>query len=191
MVADGVGGREGGEAASRMTVETMALYATHAMQCYFRANEVDDSEFLAELQAAALEKDGDDDESDHATKERCHPAIGGGVVHAERPDDECIRREEHDGYKHHQDAVLGGRSGSHRSGWRRVISGKQKTRRTVNGAGWVEVLSYQITSHAAGSHTPNGEDSETGDVVFVVQDSEVVAGMGWDRKAKVFGEWSC
>lgn len=53
MVADGVGGREGGEAASRVTVETMALYATHAMQCYFRANEADDSEFLAELSAAA------------------------------------------------------------------------------------------------------------------------------------------
>ena len=46
MVADGVGGREGGEAASRVTVETMALYATHAMRCYFRANEADDSEFL-------------------------------------------------------------------------------------------------------------------------------------------------
>lgn len=53
MVADGVGGAEGGEAASRVTVETMALYVTHAMHCYFRADVDDDAAFLAELQAAA------------------------------------------------------------------------------------------------------------------------------------------
>lgn len=53
MVADGVGGSEGGEAASRVTVETMALYVTHAMHCYFRADVDDDAAFLAELQAAA------------------------------------------------------------------------------------------------------------------------------------------
>jgi len=54
MVADGVGGREGGEAASRVTVETMALYATHAMQCYYRTDLSDAADFLAELRAAAL-----------------------------------------------------------------------------------------------------------------------------------------
>lgn len=54
MVADGVGGREGGEAASRVTVETMALYATHAMQCYYRTDLSDATDFLAELRDAAL-----------------------------------------------------------------------------------------------------------------------------------------
>jgi len=53
MVADGVGGAEGGEAASRVTIETMAMYVTHAMHCYFRADAEDDSAFLAELEAAA------------------------------------------------------------------------------------------------------------------------------------------
>lgn len=54
MVADGVGGRDGGEAASRVTVETMALYATHAMQCYYRTDLSDASSFLSELREAAL-----------------------------------------------------------------------------------------------------------------------------------------
>jgi serine/threonine protein phosphatase PrpC len=53
MVADGVGGSEGGEAASRVTIETMAAYGTHAMQCYYRSDSADDPSFLAELQDAA------------------------------------------------------------------------------------------------------------------------------------------
>ncbi|HUG28665.1 MAG TPA: protein phosphatase 2C domain-containing protein [Gemmatimonadales bacterium] len=53
MVADGVGGNEGGEAASRMTVETMAMYFTHAMHCYFNSNGHDEGVFREELQAAA------------------------------------------------------------------------------------------------------------------------------------------
>lgn len=53
MVADGVGGNEGGEAASRVTVETMAMYFTHAMHCYFTSNGHDEGAFLEELQAAA------------------------------------------------------------------------------------------------------------------------------------------
>lgn len=54
MVADGVGGAHGGEAASRVTLETMALYATHAMQCYFRSDGAGDETLLAELQTAAM-----------------------------------------------------------------------------------------------------------------------------------------
>lgn len=53
MVADGVGGAHGGEDASRVTVETMALYATHAMRCYFRSDAEDGAGFLHELEAAA------------------------------------------------------------------------------------------------------------------------------------------
>lgn len=53
MVADGVGGSQGGEAASRVTIETMAMYMTHAMHCYFRSTGEDDASFLEELQAAA------------------------------------------------------------------------------------------------------------------------------------------
>ncbi len=53
MVADGVGGNEGGEAASRMTVETMAMYFTHAMHCYFNSEAPDGTSFLHDLQAAA------------------------------------------------------------------------------------------------------------------------------------------
>jgi protein phosphatase len=53
MVADGLGGREGGEAASRVTVETMAAYVNHAMGCYYRADSSDEGPFLAELDAAA------------------------------------------------------------------------------------------------------------------------------------------
>jgi protein phosphatase len=53
MVADGVGGGEGGEAASRTTIETLTAYVNHTMQCYYRANHGDDDAFLEELQAAA------------------------------------------------------------------------------------------------------------------------------------------
>jgi protein phosphatase len=53
MVADGVGGSQGGEDASRVTVETMALYATHAMRCYFRSEGEDANGFLHELEVAA------------------------------------------------------------------------------------------------------------------------------------------
>jgi protein phosphatase len=53
MVADGVGGSSGGEAASRVTIETMAMYFTHAMQCYFHSTRPDEAAFLEELRAAA------------------------------------------------------------------------------------------------------------------------------------------
>jgi serine/threonine protein phosphatase PrpC len=53
MVADGVGGSEDGEAASRTTVETMAEYTMHTMQCYYGANATDHQSFLKELEQAA------------------------------------------------------------------------------------------------------------------------------------------
>jgi len=54
MVADGVGGSEGGEATSRITIETVTSYVNRTMQCYYRAGELDDDAFLTELRAAAL-----------------------------------------------------------------------------------------------------------------------------------------
>ena len=53
MVADGVGGTEGGEAASRTTVETVTAYVNHTMGCYYQAKHEDDAAFLEELKAAA------------------------------------------------------------------------------------------------------------------------------------------
>jgi len=54
MVADGVGGSEDGEAASRTTLETMAAYTMHTMHCYYDANPAtDDGAFLKELEEAA------------------------------------------------------------------------------------------------------------------------------------------
>lgn len=53
MVADGVGSGAGGEAASRVTVETMADYVTRTMQCYYRADSGDDENFLVALREAA------------------------------------------------------------------------------------------------------------------------------------------
>ena len=37
MVADGVGGTEHGEAASRLTVESVSKYVSEAMRCYYGA----------------------------------------------------------------------------------------------------------------------------------------------------------
>lgn len=53
MVADGVGS-SAGEAASRVTVESVAAYVTRAMQCYYRTDQSDPSVFLKELEEAAL-----------------------------------------------------------------------------------------------------------------------------------------
>ena len=53
MVADGVGRTEGGEA-SRVTVETLAAYVTHTMECYYRsAAAAEQGAFLEALQGAA------------------------------------------------------------------------------------------------------------------------------------------
>jgi protein phosphatase len=55
MVADGVAGSLGGEEASRATIEAIATYITHTMQCYYRADPSDQAAFFASLSAAAEE----------------------------------------------------------------------------------------------------------------------------------------
>ena len=53
MVADGVGGHAGGEAASRSALEAIADYVTHTMQCFFAADSSDGGAFLQALREAA------------------------------------------------------------------------------------------------------------------------------------------
>ena len=53
MVADGVGGRAGGDAASRAAVETIARYATDAMQCLLNSDVQDEAAMLGALAAGA------------------------------------------------------------------------------------------------------------------------------------------
>jgi len=52
-VADGVGGRSGGEAASRAAIEALAGYVTHATLTYYAANSRNRDEFLEQLKEAA------------------------------------------------------------------------------------------------------------------------------------------
>jgi protein phosphatase len=54
MVADGVGGSEAGEAASRTTLETVTRYASESIECYYRADPADDRAFSRALTDAAL-----------------------------------------------------------------------------------------------------------------------------------------
>ncbi len=53
LVADGVGGRTGGEAASRAALEAIANYVTHAMQTFYTADTTNEALFLDQLQEAA------------------------------------------------------------------------------------------------------------------------------------------
>jgi serine/threonine protein phosphatase PrpC len=53
MVADGVGGHEGGETASRAAVETIAEYVKETMNAFYAADENDPDAFLSTLRAAA------------------------------------------------------------------------------------------------------------------------------------------
>lgn len=53
MVADGVGGSEGGEEASRLALETVSGYMTQAIQCYYGSPTVEDSPFLTAMADAA------------------------------------------------------------------------------------------------------------------------------------------
>ena len=55
MVADGVGGAPAGEAASRAALETIALYITHTMRCYYTNDPTEEAVFLEALRAAAKE----------------------------------------------------------------------------------------------------------------------------------------
>jgi protein phosphatase len=53
MVADGVGGANAGEEASRAALESIALYVTETMQCYYRADPANERAFIEALQAGA------------------------------------------------------------------------------------------------------------------------------------------
>lgn len=53
MVADGVGGGEGGAEASAIAVETALEYVRHSTACFYKG-ESRDAEFIEELQAAAM-----------------------------------------------------------------------------------------------------------------------------------------
>lgn len=54
MVADGVGGGQRGEEASRLAVETVTRYVTESVRCYYSADASDEAGFLEALQDAAL-----------------------------------------------------------------------------------------------------------------------------------------
>jgi serine/threonine protein phosphatase PrpC len=55
MVADGVGGANAGEEASRAAVESLASYVTETMHCYYRSDPQNQETFVEALQAAAAE----------------------------------------------------------------------------------------------------------------------------------------
>jgi PPM family protein phosphatase len=55
MVADGVGGGPRGEEASRLASEAITHYVTQSLQCYYRADPVDDEGFPQALEEAALQ----------------------------------------------------------------------------------------------------------------------------------------
>ena len=53
MVADGVGGGEGGEKASRFALRAVTQYVTHSTHCFYTADASNDTEFTRTLQDAA------------------------------------------------------------------------------------------------------------------------------------------
>jgi protein phosphatase len=55
VVADGVGGRSAGEAASRAAIETIATYITHTMRCYYTSDPTEAEAFLTALRQVAFE----------------------------------------------------------------------------------------------------------------------------------------
>jgi len=54
MVADGVGGSAGGEAASRLAVGAITRYVSQAIHCYYSVDPADQERFPRALEAAAL-----------------------------------------------------------------------------------------------------------------------------------------
>jgi serine/threonine protein phosphatase PrpC len=54
LVADGVGGANAGEEASRITLEHVTRYVTESLECYYTSDPNDDSVFIHELEEAAL-----------------------------------------------------------------------------------------------------------------------------------------
>lgn len=57
MVADGVGGGQGGGEASRLAVEAITRYVSSTMRCFHTAGNAPESEFHDALTAAALDAD--------------------------------------------------------------------------------------------------------------------------------------
>lgn len=54
MVADGVGGAAAGEEASRIALESVTKYVAGTLNCYYTSDPNDDSNFVHELEEAAL-----------------------------------------------------------------------------------------------------------------------------------------
>jgi len=54
MVADGVGGTQRGEAASRLAVEAVTTYVAHSTRCYYSTDSADDATFAQALEDAAV-----------------------------------------------------------------------------------------------------------------------------------------
>lgn len=54
MVADGVGGAAAGEEASRLALEAVTRYVSGALYCYYTSDPYDDTNFMHELEEAAL-----------------------------------------------------------------------------------------------------------------------------------------
>lgn len=59
MVADGVGGGNKGEEASRTALEAVSRYVSRSMRCYYAAGSPDDREFFEALQEGALQCHGE------------------------------------------------------------------------------------------------------------------------------------
>jgi serine/threonine protein phosphatase PrpC len=59
MVADGVGSRRGGEAASRSALEGVTSYVSECIQAYYTADAADEAVFTERLAQAALRVHGD------------------------------------------------------------------------------------------------------------------------------------
>lgn len=55
MVADGVGGGQGGEEASRIAVEQVTDYVTRSMRCFYSADPGDERAFAEALEEAAMQ----------------------------------------------------------------------------------------------------------------------------------------
>lgn len=54
VVADGLGGLDRGEEASRMAIETVTGYATQCMECFHHADPRDEMAFMQRLQQAVV-----------------------------------------------------------------------------------------------------------------------------------------
>src|SRR5687768_17089666 len=54
MVADGVGGAVAGEEASRLALEAVTRYVSGTLHCYYTSDPHDDTNFMHELEEAAL-----------------------------------------------------------------------------------------------------------------------------------------